>query len=298
MNGISLLAALKAFDATARLGSMTQAAKQLGLQQPTVSAHVLRLEQEFGVELFHRRGRRLELSGFGSLLLEQTRRVFSGEEDAQALLLAARQHYVGRLQIHAIGPYNVLPILKHYRQRMPNVNLSVGVADSQTILSRILDWQGDVGIVLGAPVEPRLFHMSLRKQNLVVFCHKQHPLAAKVAISMHDLAGHDLVSREEGSTTRRVFEQTLHEHQVAMKITLEMGSREAVREAVAQGLGIGVVAEPAYIPDGRLVKLPLTDAKMHTEVHLVCRQERRQVPLIQTFIESARQFSGADTQSA
>lgn len=291
MNGISLLAALKAFDATARLGSMTQAAKQLGLQQPTVSAHVLRLEQEFGVELFHRRGRRLELSGFGGLLLEQTRRVFSGEEDAQALLLAARQHYVGRLQIHAIGPYNVLPILKHYRQRMPNVNLSVAVADSQTILSRILDWRGDVGIVLGAPVDSQLFRMPLRKQALVVFCHKHHPLAAKPAITMKDLAGQGLVCREEGSTTRRVFEQTLRKHQVTMRTVLEMGSREAVREAVAQGFGIGVVAEPAYIADERLVQLPLTDATMHTEVHVVCRQERSQVPLIQAFIEAARLFS-------
>ena len=88
MSGLSLLAALKAFDATARAGSMTAAAKVLALQQPTVSAHIQRLESEYGVELFHRRGRRLELTSFGRTLLDYTRRTFSGEEDAHALLAA------------------------------------------------------------------------------------------------------------------------------------------------------------------------------------------------------------------
>ena len=82
MSGLTLRAALKAFDATARAGSMTAAAKLLDLQQPTISAHIQRLENEYGVELFLRQGRRLELTTFGRTLLDYTRRAFSGEEDA------------------------------------------------------------------------------------------------------------------------------------------------------------------------------------------------------------------------
>src|SRR5256885_16853271 len=121
MSGLTLLAALKAFDATARAGSMTAAAKLLDLQQPTISAHIQRLENEYGVELFLRQGRRLELTTFGRTLLDYTRRAFSGEEDAHALLAAAKNRIVGRLVIYAIGPYHRVPGLEGLRGRPSHV---------------------------------------------------------------------------------------------------------------------------------------------------------------------------------
>lgn len=293
MSGLTLLAALKAFDATARLGSMTAAAKLLGLQQPTVSAHVLRLEQEYGVELFYRRGRRLELTSLGRTLLELTRRAFSGEDDALALLAAAKNRYQGHLSVHAIGPYNVVPILRRFLRQHPHVRIAVGVGDTRTITHKIVDYQGDVGVVLNRVDHPELHCMPYRRQALVVFARKDHPLAARRHLKLDDLAGHPFVIREEGSTTRRVFEQALHARGVQVPVSLEMGSREAVREAVAEGLGLGVVAETAYMPDERLVKLPLTDdgtdtpSDMATHVHVICRHERRQVPLIAEFFKIA-----------
>jgi DNA-binding transcriptional ArsR family regulator len=92
---LSSSAELRAFDATARSGSMSAAAKLLGLRQPTVSAHIASLERNYGVELFHRRGSRIELTGFGAMLREVTHRIFRGEEQAAALLLGARSSYEG-----------------------------------------------------------------------------------------------------------------------------------------------------------------------------------------------------------
>lgn len=287
MSGLSLLAALKAFDATARAGSMTAAARTLALQQPTVSAHIQRLESDFGVELFHRRGRRLELTAFGRTLLDHTRRTFSGEEDALALLTAARNHYAGRLVVHAIGPYNVVPVLKAFAARHPQVNLAVGVGDSRTITGKILDYQGDIGVVLNHVEHPDLHGMPFRTQRLVVFAHRDHALVQQSTLTLKALEGQRFVIREEGSTTRRVFENELRERGVRVQVALEMGSREAVREAVAQGLGLGVVAETAYVPDPRLVKLRVTDTEMATHVGFICRQERRHAPLISTFLSIA-----------
>ncbi|GAB3497582.1 LysR substrate-binding domain-containing protein [Curvibacter fontanus] len=290
MSGLSLLAALKAFDATARWGSMTAAARFLELQQPTVSAHIQRLEQEYGVELLYRRGRRLELTAFGRALLDHTRRAFSAEEDAHALLAAARSRYAGRLVVHAIGPYNVVPIVKAYAQAYPQVSVVVGVGDSRTITAKIADYQGDVGVVLNHAEVPELHGMPYRTQRLVVFAHADHPLAQRGAIALQDLQGQRFVMREEGSTTRRVFEQELADRGVRIQAALEMGSREAVREAVAQGLGLGIVAETAYIPDPRLVKLQLRDSVMATRVYIICRSERRQSPLIAAFFDLAGQL--------
>lgn len=293
MSGTSLLAALKAFDATARAGSMTAAARALGLQQPTLSAHIQRLEQTHGVELFRRRGRRLELTDFGRLLLEQTRRVFSAEEDAHALLLAAQNRYAGRLLIHAVGPYNLVPILRVFAQHHPQVSVVVRVADSRSIAARIVDHQGDVGVVLNPVDDPALACVPHRRQPLVVFAAADHPLAARPAVSMADLQRQRFVVREEGSTTRRVFEEAMRRRGLAFQVALEMGSREAVREAVAQGMGLGVVAGPAYVADARLAMLHLTDSDMATHVHLVCRRERRQSPLVAAFFDIAAELRAA-----
>lgn len=287
MTVASLLAALKAFDATARAGSMTAAARALGLQQPTLSAHIQRLEQAHGVELFRRRGRRLELTDFGRSLLEHTRRVFSAEEDAHALLLAAQNRHAGRLVIHAIGPYNLVPILRVFSQRHPRVSLVVRVGDSRTIASRILDHQGDVGVVLNPVDDPALACVEHRRQPLVVFAAAGHPLARRAALHMADLHEQRFVIREEGSTTRKVFEDAMRRRGLRFQVAVEMGSREAVREAVAQGMGLGVVAGPAYVADARLVRLPVLDSDMATHVHLVCRHERRPSPLVSAFFEIA-----------
>lgn len=283
----SLLAALKAFDMTAQQGSMTAAARALALQQPTVSAHIARLEQEYGVELFYRRGRRLELTAFGRSLLECTRRSFSASDDAIALLAAAKHQFVGRLSIHAIGPYNVVPILRVFGQQYPHVTVAVGVGDSRTITHKILDYQGDVGVVLNHAGHAELHSMPLRQQPLVVFAPRGHVLAQRGSIRLRDLEGQRFVNREEGSTTRRVFEQALAAQGVRIQVTLEMGSREAVREAVAQGLGLGVVAQPAYVPDPRLVPLHVQDSDMATRVDIICRAERIQAPLVAAFFAAA-----------
>ncbi|MFM8900046.1 MAG: LysR substrate-binding domain-containing protein [Burkholderiales bacterium] len=295
---MSLLAALKAFDATACTGSMTAAAKLLGLAQPTVSAHIQRLESDFGVELFHRRGRRLELTVFAKNLLDHTRRTFSGEEDALALLAAAKNRYTGHLVIHAIGPYNLVPVLKAFVARYPKVHVAVGVGDSRSITEKIRTYQGDVGVVLNHVDHPELFGMPFRVQRLVVFANAEHPLARQHSLRLRDLQDQRFVIREEGSTTRFVFEQELARHGVQVQVALEMGSREAVREAVAQGLGLGVVAETAYVADPRLVKLDLLDTQMATQVHFICLHERRHAPLISALwalAEEVGQWTGLNS---
>lgn len=289
MSGITLLAALKAFDATARAGSITIAARQLGLRQPTVSAHILRLEADYGVELFFRKGRRLLLTEFGSALLEHTRRVFSAEEDALSMLTAAKTHYSGTLNLHAIGPYNITPIIKAYRSHYPGVQITVTVGDSQSITQRILDYQGDIGLVLNEITDPQIVCQPYREQELVVFASTSHPLASAQEISLADLMNQDFVMREEGSGTRKAFEESLKSKGIRIKTSVEMRSREAVREAVAQGLGLGVVADRAYLPGPGLVKLKVKGFSAKTRTRLICRTERKSSPLIAQFLRVAQQ---------
>jgi len=278
------LAQLKAFDGTARLGSMSAAARALGLTQPTVSAHIARLEEHHGLELFFRRGQRVELTDFGRVLYDTTKRIFRAEEDAWALLASARNHYRGRLSVCAVGPYNVTPMLKRFRARWPLVDVAVRLGDSRQIVDQVLDYQGDLGVLVHAVDDPRIHCVPFRQQPLVVFARHDHPLAERKGLRLNDLANQEFVLREIGSTTRRVFEQRLASVGVRVRCAVEIGSREALREAVAEGLGLGVVAEPAYVPDTRLTRLDVVDLEACTHVHVICLTDRRAVPLIVGFL--------------
>jgi len=285
---LSSSAELRAFDATARCGSMSAAARLLGIRQPTISAHIASLEENFGVELFHRHGRRIELTSFGKLLHEITHRIYRGEEQAAALLLGARSGYEGVLRIGAVGPYNVMPMISHFRQRNPAVRVKVAMGDSRQVLARLLDRQDDVGVVLHAVNDERVHCLPYLRQALLVFAPVGHALVQRQkasALMLKDLAGQEFVLREDGSRTRQMFEAGLEAAGVKIRCSVEMGSREAVREAVAQGLGLGVVARTAFVPDARLVPLEIADMHMHTHVHVICLRERCEASLIASFLQ-------------
>jgi aminoethylphosphonate catabolism LysR family transcriptional regulator len=281
---ISSSAELKAFDATARTGSMSAAARLLGIRQPTISAHIAGLEKRFGVELFVRRGRGVELTTFGHALHEISNRIYHAEQQAALLLLSARSQYEGHLKISAVGPYNVLPMVTRYRAMFPRIRLAISVGDSRQIVDSILDHRDDVGVMLHAVDDPRVHCIPYRRQALIVFAPVSHPLANRKTMTLSDLEGQEFVLREQGSQTRSMFESGLAVAGVRMRSSLEVGSREAVREAVAQGLGLGVVAQTAFVADSRLVVLPISDMNLSTHVHVICLAERLTAPLIARFL--------------
>jgi aminoethylphosphonate catabolism LysR family transcriptional regulator len=281
---ISSSAELKAFDATARTGSMSAAARLLGIRQPTISAHITGLEKRFGVELFVRRGRGVELTAFGRALHEISNRIYQAEQQAALLLLSARSQYEGHLKISAVGPYNVLPMVTRYRAMFPRIRLAISVGDSRQIVDSILDHRADVGVMLHAVDDPRVHCIPYRRQALIVFASVSHPLAKRTSLTLSDLGGQEFVMREQGSQTRSIFESGLAVADVQVRSSLEVGSREAVREAVAQGLGLGVVAQTAFVADSRLVVLPVRDMDLSTYVHVICLAERRSAPLIAGFL--------------
>lgn len=289
-------AELKAFEATARSGSMSGAARLLGISQPTVSAHLTHLETQFGVELFHRKGRGVELTELGRLLHEVTHRLYQAEEQARLLLMSARCQYQGHLKIGAVGPYNVTPMIRHYRERYSNVQVSVNIGDSQQVVARILEHRDDVGVLLHPVNDARVYCVPYRRQPLLVFAPAGHALTRRPSLTLRELEGQEFVLREAGSRTRQVFEAGLAATGVGIRCSVEMGSREAVREAVAQGLGLGVVAQTAFVPDPRLVPLAIQDMQLFTHAHVICLQERRGASLIASFLKIVEELKGGAQQ--
>lgn len=283
---------LRAFHAVANEGGFTRAADRLGVTQPTLSAQVKALEDNFGVALFDRRGRGIVATTLGRQLLDITRRLFLLEEEAQELLARARDLTTGHLRVSADGPYHVVPFLAAFAERYPAVHISLAIGNSQEVLNSLLHYQADVAVVADLEADPKLESIVCAESRLVVFVPRQHPWSRRRGIRLADLDGEPMVLREQGSMTRRIFERATARAKVKPRVIMEIESREAVREAVAAGLGIGVVSEPEFGNDERLVSVPVIDGDLILREYVVCLRERRNLRIVAALLDLVRERLG------
>ncbi len=289
---------LRAFQAVASHGSFTRAAESLGVTQPTLSAQVKALEDRYGVALLDRRGRSVAATGLGEQLLEITRRFFLLEAEADELLARARDLSTGHLRVAAGGPYYAVPLLAAFRERYPGVHISLSIGNSGEVLDALLHDGADVAVMSDVEPEPRLEAIPYAEHRLVVFMPRTHTWSKRRGIRLRDLEGQPMVLRETGSMTRRLFERAIASAKVTPRIVMEIESREAVSEAVAAGLGIGVVSEAEFGHDERLAAVPVTDVAMLTREYVVCLKERRRLRIVSAFRERASNPSNRAKRAA
>lgn len=276
---------LRAFHAVATQGSYTKAATALCVTQPTLSDHVKALEERYGVKLFERKGRGVILTGIGRALLDITRRQFSLESEAEELLTTAKGLSQGELHVAADGPFLVVPLLGQFHRRHPNIQLSMRFGNTQSVLNDLLELRADIAVLPDLEKDKRLYMKPLQKEQLICFVNRDHALSRQSSIKIQELASQTLIIREKGSNTRRVFEHALQQADVTPARYLEIGSREGVREAVAAGLGVGVVSESELGDDHRLHALRISNARPRVTEYLACLVESRPMPVVRAFFE-------------
>ncbi|MFQ5995131.1 MAG: LysR substrate-binding domain-containing protein [Acidiferrobacterales bacterium] len=282
---------LRCFHAVAEEGSFTQAARALSVGQPSITTHVRALESQFGVELFSRHGHSVELTDLGRTLMQITQRIFSLEKEAAELLSAASGLKVGHLKIGVIGPFQVTQMIVAFSRMYPEVELSVSTGNSQEVLNSLLDFRADVAVLAQDEDDSRFFSVPYSRNRVVIIVGADHPWSVRKEIKIRDLSGQRMVLREVGSATRRALETALEQANVNVRKVLEIGSREAVREAVANGVGIGFALEEEFVSSERLRALQITDADIYIHPHVVCLQERRNAPLIQAFLDVVKDLA-------
>mgnify|MGYP002525551084 CR=1 FL=1 len=280
-------AQIRAFHAVATEGSFTKAARLLGVSQPAVTIQVRALEEAYGVNLLHRSGQRVTLSDLGEGLLDYTRRIFDIEQEADELLTAARELRGGHLKAGADGPYFIMGLLAAFLSRYPGVRVTVAMGNSQSVLRDLVEYRTDVAVVARIDDDRRFYAKPHSRQRVVIFVPHDHEWAKRRAIKLADLDGQPMVLREQGSSTRQILEEALKKAKVAPRVVMEIGSREALHEAVAAGLGIGVVTESELGQDDRLATLTISDAALEAREYLVCLRERRAVRTVQAFFDLA-----------
>ncbi len=287
-------AELKAFYMVARLGSITEAAKKLGLSQPTVTTQIRHLESQYSVELFYRGGRRLSVSEEGARLLPMVKALLQQEADIEFFLRNSGQ-VQGALRIAATAPYYILDLVKAFRERLPQVEVSMEIGNSQQVLEALEEYRVDVAAssqLLDDPrlIRPRLIRRVLGSDPLVLAVHRNHPLAIHDHVPLSALAGHCLLMREPGSTTRQLTEELLRDARVSHGPLLEIGSRESIREAVLRNIGISIIARQEVPHDPQLRVLSIENAPQIPE-YLYCLKERKSARLPAAFMGLAQEMA-------
>ncbi|MFJ3262102.1 LysR substrate-binding domain-containing protein [Pseudomonas sp. NPDC086581] len=282
-------ARLRTFLAVARHASFSAGARAIGLSQPTATTQIQGLEREFNVELFHRRGRRIELTAVGRALLPIAQQMSMLESEATNLLRDSGQLNRGQLKVGAVGPFHVIEMVDLYRRDYPQIDVSIRIGNSASVLADLENYVTDVGVLAGLHDDPAFVAQLYARHPVILFAHVDHPFARNTEVRLQALQGQPLLRREQGSTTRVALERELDKADVTPRIAMEIGSREALREAAIRGIGIGVVSEAEYIDDPRLKTIRISGDPVCTETYLYYLAERRSSQVIASFLRSLAQ---------
>ncbi len=276
-------------------GSVSAAAKAAGLGQPTVSQHLRSLEEELGLLLFERRGRRIVPTEAALVFHPYARQAIQILETGRQALEEHLGLVRGKLRLagSTIPAHYILPaIMASFHAKYPGVEMRLEVGDTRWVVERVKAADVEIGFV-GAKLEQEsLSFEPFAQDELVLVVPPRHQLAGKL-LGLEDLKELPLVSREQGSGTRKSWEEHLSRAKVPLedlRVVAELGSTEAVLRAVKAGMGVGVVsmwAAKDEVMRGELQTVQLDLKNMSRTFFLVRQKSRPLSPSAQKFVESA-----------
>lgn len=269
---------LEVFVATAHHENISRAARDLAMSQSAASGALKELEDQFGVRLFDRVGKRLRLNGLGRRLRPQAESLLG---QARSLEQAIQDVEVaGQLQVGAtltIGNYLAVGMIADFRRRFPGADISLTVANTETIAAQVADFELDMGLIEGELNHPDLHAIHWRQDELVAFAAPDHPLAGYGALDDRALKTLPWILREPGSGTRQAFERAMRGILPDLVIAMELQHTEAIKRAVEAGLGVGCLSrislEDAF-RRGTLAPLEIAGRDLHRDLYLITHRDK------------------------
>lgn len=278
---------LRAFYMVARRGGFSSAASAMGLTQPAVSDQVRKLEQDYDTLLFDRAHRHVGLTKAGRELLDIILPMFEHEARAHEFLSESRDETVGTLRIVADSPYHITRVLRRFRARYRAVNVVMTAGNAQRVVDDLGAYRAEIGVLGQDAGQSGLETIELDASAIVAFAARSFAPLAKGPVSLRALARLPLVFREKESRTRLKIEAAAKHAGVTLRPAIEAEGREAVREIVASGVGVGFVSKAEFGQDTRLRMIPLSDAVADMRESIVCLKRRRESRLIRAFMSVA-----------
>jgi LysR family transcriptional regulator, low CO2-responsive transcriptional regulator len=254
---------LKVFEAVARHSSFTRAAEELFLTQPTVSMQVKQLSKTVGLPLFEQVGKRLYLTAAGKELYATCQDVFdrlTQFEIAIADLKGLKQGTL-RLAVVTTAKYVIPRILGPFCQRYPGIDVSLTVTNHQYVLESLAANKDDLYILSQLPDESDAQVQTFMENPLVVLAPRSHPLVNEKNIPLARIAEEPFIMREPGSGTRKAVQRLFDAQGLPMRVKLDLGSNEAIKQAIAGGMGLSVLSKHTLALEGVNNQLAVLDVE-------------------------------------
>lgn len=281
---------LRAFHYVAHLGGFSRAAEFLLLSQPAISEQVGKLEQEHDVLLFRRERKRVLLTPEGEQLFQFTKQYFELEQQMDEYLSSKSAVVDGELRIIADSAHHITFVLGKFRKKYPNVSVMLRTGNTEEILGDLRAYNAEIGVVGSLTPGSDMATLNLGSTKITAFAARDTKLASKRKLTFQELLRYPLVFRESGSKTRQKLEDEAKKHGVILKPAIIAEGREAVREVVASGAGIGFVSLAEYVRDDRFITIELLDADIQMSETMVHLTQRRDVRAICAFMAVAKKI--------
>ena len=272
---------IRVFQAVATHMSFSRAAEELSISQPGVTFHIKALEKEYGVDLFERVGKRLYLTDAGRTLAGYVQRMALMEEEARVALEELKGLESGLLVVGAsatIGIYLLPEVVGEFRKRHPGIKVSLRVGNKRHTIERLLRNELDFGLVAGPVLDDALIAEPYLDDELVVIVSPSHRFAREAIVYPGELRRETFLLRESGSGTQELMEERLSQLGIEPADTMQLGSTEAIKQAVAANLGISTASRysvQAELASGRICAANVPALKMHRRLLLLHHKDKR-----------------------
>jgi DNA-binding transcriptional LysR family regulator len=286
---------LEVFLATAQAGSTRAAAERVARSQSAASTALAELEAVLEIQLFDRVGRRLLLNENGRALMPHDAAFVEQAAQAQALFSAAHAAPLRLSASFTIGEYLLPQLIARWKADHPQSQVRLNIANTSDVLAAVGAFDVDIGFIEGARTHPEFVVRRWLSDELVVVAAPSHPLAGK-RVTLKQLAAVGWVLREQGSGTREVSDRWLGSQLGDVRVELELGSNEAVKRAVASGLGVGCLSRHAVaeaVTEGRLVELRTPLPPMKRSLAIVVHRTKRLGAAAQDFLRHCAEAGAA-----
>lgn len=284
---------LKTYVKVVETQNLSRTADEFGLSQPAVTKQIQALEDLYGVLLLERSGRRLKTTEAGETLYQCAREIIKAMEKTEKAMEEVSDGRKGTLYIGAStipGQYILPRLLKDFKDRHPNVSLTMEIADTEKIFNLVSDRVLDIGIVGGWINNRKVEGFQWLEDELVVILPPDHRLARVKYVALPDLIGERWVFREKGSGTRRCIEEMLASCGIKkeeLDVSVEAGSTEAVMAAVESGLGISIVSSWAVKGKAaaRINSIKIVETPANRHFYVIYPRQKSRRKSVSTFLE-------------
>lgn len=285
---------LKTFQTVGRLLSFYRAAEKLHYAQSTVSTQIKALEEEFGVPLFDRLGKKVVLTEAGEMLMQYAEKMLAIEEETKAGVSRHKEPQ-GTISLRipeSIGTYLLADAFQKFHQTYPKISINISNCAFNTLKQEFKSGITDLAFLIAGYVSaPELVVEALGFMNVVAICSPDHPAAVKQSFTLYDLSGETLLLPKHDCSYKMELEKELTEHSIEIAAKFSISSVEMIKQSVMKGVGIAILPEIAVrdqVKSGDIRILPWESPGREQAVLMLWHKDKWLFPALQAFMDATR----------